>query len=103
MSERVLSDVQNAWLRRAEFLALIAVLVLGIGMGALAASALSTVAVPILLVGCFTVAWAMVQKQRVEVLSGGPPALWERALYWACWAAIGIVAAIVIWKSLGLT
>jgi hypothetical protein len=103
MSERALSDVQKAWLKRAELLALIAALVLGIGMGALAASALSTVAVPVLLVGCFALAWGMVQKQRVEVLSQGSPALWETALYWACWAAIGIVAAIVIWKSLGLT
>ena len=103
MSERVLSDVQKTWLKRAELLALIAALTLGIGMGALAASALSTVAVPILLVGCFAVAWAMVQKQRVEVLSEGPPALWERALHWACWVAIATIAVIVIWKSLSLT
>jgi hypothetical protein len=155
MTERILSDGEKAWLRRAEFLALASALVLGIGIGALAPSALVTVvvpllligcvglawgmvqgqrlevfraeyvalvgagilgigigalaaarlgtaAVPVLLAGCFTLAWSMVQKQRVEVLSTGAPALWERALYWACWVAIATVAAIAIWKSLGL-
>jgi hypothetical protein len=100
--EKTLSDVKKAWLKRAEFLVLIAALVLGIGMGALGASALRTAVIPILLVGCFTLAWGMVQKQRIEVLKEGAPALWETALHWACWAAIGIVAAIVISKSLSL-
>ena len=30
-----------------------------------------------------TLAWGMMQEQRVEALNQGPPALWETALYCA--------------------
>lgn len=88
---------------RADYVAFVGAGILGIGIGAIAAATFGTAAVPILLAGCFTLAWAMLQKQRVEVLSTGTPALWERALYWACWGAIAIAGAIVVWKSLDLT
>ncbi len=101
MPQQTLSDVNTARRKESEFLALAAVLVLGIGAGALASSALTSVAVPALLVGCFTVAWAMLHKQRIEMSKGGSPAPWEAALTWGCWAAIGAVLAVVIWKSVG--
>lgn len=88
---------------RADYVALVGAGILGIGIGAIAAPTPATAAVPVLLAGCFTLAWAMVQKQRIEVLSTGTPALWERALHWTCWGAIAIAGAIVVWKSLGLT
>jgi hypothetical protein len=84
---------------RADYAALVGSGILGISIGALAAPTLGTAAVPVLLAGCFTLAWAMVQKQRTEVLSTGTPALWERALSWACWVAIALVGAVVVWKS----
>lgn len=66
MTERSLSDGETAWLKRAEVLALAAALVLGIGVGALAPSTLTTVVVPLLLIGCVGLAWGMVQGQRLE-------------------------------------
>jgi len=76
-----------------------AALMLGIGGGALASAAVGSVAVVALLVGCFTLAWAAVQKQRLEMQSSAQPAAWEIALFWASWVAIAVVGAIIFWRT----
>src|SRR5581483_8440644 len=93
------SDAGTAWRKRGDWLAVAAALVLGIGGGALASAAIGSAAVVALLVGCFTLAWAAVQKQRLEIESRAQPAAWEIALFWASWVAIADVGAFIIWKT----
>ena len=93
------SDRGRTWRKRGEWLPLAATLMLGIGFGALASSALGRLAVAALLVGCVTVVWALVEKQRLEIGRSLPPATWEMALSWGSWAAIAGVGALILWNA----
>ena len=75
-------DRVATWRKRSEWLPLAAALMLGIGFGALASSALGRLAVAALLIGCVTLVWALVQKQRLEIERPVRPAGWEMALSW---------------------
>lgn len=99
MAQGSSSDGGGAWRKRADWLVVAAVLMLGIGFGALASSALGSAAVAALLVGCFTLAWGLVQKQRLEIAGPAQPAAWERGLFWGSALALVGVGAVVIWRA----
>ncbi len=100
MSDVTVTSVRREKLKQADLLSGVGALVLGIGIGALAAPALGWLAVPLFLVGCISHGWGMIQKHRIEQLNQSTSAAWETALYWACWAAIAIVLAIGSWRAL---
>ena len=100
MADATANSTQREKLKQADLLCGVGALVLGIGIGALAAPALGWVAVPLFLIGCISHGWGMIQKHRIEQLDASGSAAWETALYWGCWAAIAIVLAIASWKAL---
>jgi hypothetical protein len=74
--------------------------VLGAGLGILLAERLAALAVPLLLVGVALHGWGMLEKRRLE--AGMPVPRWSLALYWLCWAALGILVAwigLIAWKG----
>ena len=85
--------------KRGEWLALAAALMLGTGFGALASAALGRIGVGALLVGCVTLVWALVERQRLEMEGWAEPAAWEAALSWGSWAALAGVGAAVFWNA----
>lgn len=91
---------QREKLTRVDLLCGVGALVLGMGIGALAAPALGWLAVPLFLIGCLSHGWGMIQKHRIEQLGASGSAAWETALYWGCWAAIAVVLAIASWAAL---
>ena len=93
------SDRGTTWRKRGEWLALAAALMLGIGFGAVASSALGRLGVAALLVGCVTLVWALVEKQRLEIERPVRSAPWEMALSWGSWAAIAGVGALILWNG----
>lgn len=100
MGDATATPAQRSRLKQAELLSAVGALVLGIGIGALAAPALGWLAVPIFLTGCISHGWAMIQKHRIEQLGHDTPAAWEAALYWGCWTALAIVLAMASWRAL---
>ena len=100
MSDNVFTRGQLAQLKHAEFLSTVGALVLGVGIGVIAASTLSTVAFPLLLVGIVSHGWGMLQKHRLQTLGEGVAAWWDTALYWVCWLAMGTLLVAVAWTAL---
>ncbi|MEQ1613789.1 MAG: hypothetical protein ABL904_13630 [Hyphomicrobiaceae bacterium] len=99
MGDAIATPMRRSRLKQAELLSAVGALVLGIGIGALAAPVLGWLAVPIFLIGCISHGWGMIQKHRIEQLDDNTPATWEAALYWGCWVALAIVLAVASWRA----
>jgi uncharacterized membrane protein YecN with MAPEG domain len=80
--------------RLAELTSGVGALVLGIGLGALLASHLADLALPILASGIIVHAWGMYDKHRLERQADMVDPWWAAALYWVCWL---ILAAMLAW------
>ena len=100
MGDATATPAQRSRLKQAELLLAVGALVLGIGIGALAAPALGWLAVPMFLIGCVSHGWGMIQKLRIEQLDDNTPATWEALLYWGCWVALAIVLAMTSRRAL---
>ncbi len=100
MRDVTATSAQREKLKQADLLCGVGALVLGIGIGAIAAPALGWLAVPLFLVGCVSHGWGMIQKQRIEQLDCSGASAWETMLYWGCWAAIAIVLVMASWRAL---
>ena len=62
-------------------------LVLGAGLALAAPGWLRSYAVPLLVVGALVHGVGMSLTYRLQT-GDMPPALWERALFWGCWASL---------------
>lgn len=80
MADVTANSTQRETLKQAALLCGGGALVLGIGIGALAAPALGWVAVPLFLIGCISHGCGMIQKHRIEQLDADGSAAWETAL-----------------------
>ena len=74
--------------KRADLLSGVGAVVLGVGIGALAARLLHRQAALILLVGIVINGWGMFDKHRLETKSDSVEP-WSNALYWICWLLLG--------------
>jgi hypothetical protein len=84
---------QSAATKGAELASGLGAIVLGAGLALFLPEGLRAYALPLLVGGVFVHAAGMTLKYRLESRDG-PPAWWERALFWACWACL---AGLVIW------
>ncbi|KLK93813.1 hypothetical protein AA309_07315 [Microvirga vignae] len=89
-------------LRLAELMSGLGAVVLGVGLGVLAADRLGRVGFPLLLVGLVVHAWGMYDKHRLERRADAVDAWWEPVAYWTCWVLLGTIALGVIGRLLGL-
>ena len=80
-------------LKLAELTSGVGALVLGIGLGALFATAIDDLAMPTLGAGLVMHAWGMWQTHRLENAPAMPT--WARALYWVCWLALAAIAVML--------
>ena len=87
----------SASLKRAELLASLGAGLLGAGVALVAPAWLRGYAMPLLLVGLALHGVGMSLKYRLETRDG-PPAPWERALFWGCWAGLGGLLAWIVWR-----
>ena len=71
--------------KRAELTAGTGALVLGVGVGVLAAGAFRDWGIPILVLGLAMHGWGMFDKHRLESGQTGAPLWWETLIYWVCW------------------
>ena len=92
--------LQHARLKQAHLLSSVGALVLGVGIGVIAAPTLGPLAIPIFLLGCISHGWGMIMTHRIEEMDRYAPSNWEAILYWGCWVALGIVAALASWRAL---
>jgi uncharacterized membrane protein YecN with MAPEG domain len=76
--------------RLAELTSGVGALVLGIGLGVLAADRLYRFGIPLLLVGAVAHAWGMFDKHRLERQADAPNVWWELLVYWVCWILLGL-------------
>jgi hypothetical protein len=84
-------------LRLAELTSGVGAVVLGVGLGVLAADHIGPFGLPLLLVGLAVHAWCMFDKHRLERQVDAPDAWWEPVTYWSCWIGLaGILAWIAI-------
>ena len=67
-------------------------IVLGAGLALLAPDVLRGYAIPILVAGILVHGTGLSLKQRLEAAERDP-LWWERALFWFCWACLGLLAA----------
>src|SRR3712207_376790 len=81
--------------RIAELTSGIGAVALGVGLGALLADRLAGLAVPVLLLGVATHAWAMLDKHRVEKGLGLGGAWWESAAHGSCWLLLALMVLLV--------
>jgi hypothetical protein len=81
-------------MRLAELTSSLGAGVLGVGLGALLASHLRGLGVPVLLLGALLHAWGMADKHRLEAKAGVPTVWWSTLLYWICWV---LLAALVVY------
>jgi hypothetical protein len=66
-------------------------IVLGAGLALLVPDALRGYAIPILVAGILVHGVGMSLKHRLEAVER-QPLWWERALFWFCWASLGLLA-----------
>jgi hypothetical protein len=66
-------------------------IVLGAGLALLVPDALRGFAIPILVAGLLVHGVGMTLKHRLEAAER-EPLWWERALFWVCWACLGLLA-----------
>jgi hypothetical protein len=64
--------------------------ILGVGIGALAASTLRGLEIVVIAVGLALHLWGMIDNHRAE--RGTPQPVWATATYWFCW--VGLVALV---------
>ena len=69
--------------------------VLGMGIGALFARQLHSLAIAILVTGLAMHAFGMFDKHRAEQRQGTTLPWWSSAFYWLCWIALGILAVVL--------
>jgi hypothetical protein len=74
--------------------------VLGVGLGALLASPLRGLAIPILVAGLVLHSWGMTDKHQLENARGEARPRWSTALYWVCWLALGVLLVATIARAL---
>ena len=79
-------------LRLAELTSGVGAVVLGVGLGALAASRIGSLGLPLLLVGLVVHAWGMYDKHRLERQADSPDAWWGPVAYWTCWSLLALLA-----------
>ncbi len=85
-------------LRLAELTSALGAGILGVGIGALAASFLRGFGIPILIVGIVLHAWGMTDKHRLEAGAARPA--WSTALYWICWVVLAGLATVLVVRAL---
>jgi hypothetical protein len=73
--------------------------VLGVGLGALLATPLRPLALPILITGLVMHAWGMTDKHRIEAAHGAQPPLWSTYLYWLCWLALAALVVVTVARA----
>ena len=74
--------------------------VLGAGLGAMLANWLAAFAVAAVLIGIAVHGWGMLEKRRLENISGEPRAMWEQVLYWSCWFLLAILVGSIIYRGI---
>jgi hypothetical protein len=79
-------------LRLAELTSGVGAVVLGVGMGVLAASHIGPLGLPLLLVGAAVHAWGMYDKHHLELLADSSDVWWEPMVYWTCWGLLALLA-----------
>ena len=85
-----------------DILSMLAILTLGIGVGAASGQMLKGVGFRLFLVGCVVQAWCFVRaRMAISVWSQGRPK-WAALFDVASWIAIAIAAAVVITSGLKL-
>jgi hypothetical protein len=87
---------RNARLLYLEVISATAVLVLGLGLGALLAALLRAVAVPLVIAGAVVHGAAMVQRHRLEKTAGDPAPWLRQWLYVACWLLLALLAVYLL-------
>jgi hypothetical protein len=70
-------------------------LALGAGLALLAPEDLRHSALPILVVGIVVHGGGMTLKHRLEA-SQREPLVWEKAIFWLCWACLALLAAWLV-------
>jgi hypothetical protein len=78
-------------LRLAELTSGVGAVVLGIGIGVLAADRLGRFGLPLLLIGGVVHVWSMFDKHRLERQASAPDVWWESVAYWACWGLLAVL------------
>ena len=63
-------------------------LILGVGLGTLLSRWITSVAVPVAVLGVGMHAFGMWDKHRLEAQRGDVNPTWVVALYWACWVLL---------------
>jgi len=86
----------NARLLYLEVMSAIAVLVLGLGLGALLATLLRPVAVALVISGAVVHGAAMVQRHRFEKTTSEPAPRFREWLYLACWLLLALLVAYLL-------
>ena len=89
----------SARVRLAELSSSLGAGVLGLGLGALLASQLHGLGVPIILIGLVLHVWGMTDKHRLE--HGRAQLWWSTALYWICWVGLAGLATVLIVRAIG--
>ena len=85
-----------------DILSMLAILTLGIGVGAASGQMLKSVGVWLFLVGCLVHAWCFVRaRMAISVWTQGRPK-WAAILDFASWIAIAVAASVVIVAGLKL-
>lgn len=79
-----------------EVISALAVLVLGLGLGALLATPLRPAAVALVLTGGVVHGAAMVQRHRLEKTAGEPAPWFREWLYIACWLLLAMLAVYLL-------
>jgi len=86
----------KARIKRAELLAAAGIFLLGLGVGAWYADALTGYVVLLLILGGACHALGMYAKHRLETAHGVRLPAWYRALYWVCWVLLAALAIVVL-------
>lgn len=86
---------QNA----AALLSTVGAAVAGFGGGVLLSASLDAFGWWLLGLGASVHFAGMLGKRRLQDRRGYSPAAWERAAYWLCWAALGVLAVVVAIES----
>ncbi|MFC1458325.1 MULTISPECIES: hypothetical protein [Microvirga] len=94
--------VKSERLRLAELTSGVGAVVLGIGLGVLAADHLDRVGLPLLLVGAAVHAWGMFDKHRLERQADAPAVWWAPVAYWTCWGLLGLAGLGAAGRASGL-